>query len=142
MGKFITLSQNGELKEHFMENFALPKIREIIDCDMADYRISPFNKFLSFKAVLLFDEEFLLKNEPQINKTASILFGYMVNTHEVLCGNVAIVKSVYIEDEGEDLELLTDEEIEEIKQLCQRIKRMQDMFVFELHKPEVIVRCL
>lgn len=33
-------------------------------------------------------------------------------------------------------------EIEEIKQLCQRVERMQNMFVFELHKPEVIVRCL
>ena len=68
-------------------------MHEICECRCID--ISPMRLGvggLDFKCDLIYDDEFLLNENPRINKVASLMFGYLAH-FECLCGNVIVAKS-------------------------------------------------
>lgn len=90
----IVLKANGEItvKKNPDEGFVkLKTMYDYIGCNLIE--IAPVDDayFPVENVELIFDEEFLLKKAPVINKEASLLYGY--NRHnECLCGTVILMK--------------------------------------------------
>ena len=101
MSKYVVLKNDGkvEIKE-LEQKLELKTMYDWIGCDLIEIGQSVINDKMDCNVKLIFDEEFLLKNEPQVNKIASLLFGYGILHDEVLCGNVLIAKDI-LNEEGE-----------------------------------------
>ena len=118
MSKFVILKNDGtvEIKE-LEQKLELETMHEWIGCDFIEIGQSVINDKMDCNVKLVFDEEFLLKNEPQANKIASLLFGYGILHDEVLCGNVLIAKDVINEEEEVELGGFSEGEIKNWKVL-------------------------
>lgn len=110
-------------------------MHEICECRCID--ISPMRLGvggLDFKCDLIYDDEFLLNDNPSINKVASLMFGYLAH-FECLCGNVIVAKSE-IDDSGERNSVaFTEEEIMKMLRLIGKLTFICQDTYFELQEP-------
>ena len=140
MSKYVILKNDGnvEIKE-LEQKLELETMYDWIGCDLIEIGQSVINDKMDCNVKLVFDEEFLLKNEPQVNKIASLLFGYGILHDEVLCGNVLIAKDV-LNEEGE-LELggFNEGEIKKLESIIGIASNLASMMIFKVHEPKVEV---
>ena len=110
-------------------------MHEICECRCID--INPMRLGvggLDFKCDLIYDDEFLLNDNPSINKVASLMFGYLAH-FECLCGNVIVAKSE-IDDFGERNSVaFTEEEIMKMLRLIGKLTFICQDTYFELQEP-------
>ena len=140
MSKYVVLKNDGkvEIKE-LEQKLELQTMYDWIGCELIEIGQSVINDKMDCNVKLVFDEEFLLKNEPQVNKIASLFFGYGILHDEVLCGNVLIAKDV-LNEEGE-LELggFDEGEIKKLESIIDIARNLASMMIFKVHEPEVEV---
>ena len=140
MSKFVILKNDGnvEIKE-LEQKLELETMYEWISCDFIEVGQSVINDKMDCNVKLVFDEEFLLKNEPQANKIASLLFGYGILHDEVLCGNVLIAKGV-INEKGEvELSGFNDAEINKLESIIDIARNLASVMIFKVQEPKVEV---
>lgn len=140
MSKFVILKNDGnvEIKE-LEQKLELETMYEWIDCDFIEIGQSVINDKMDCNVKLVFDEEFLLKNEPQVNKIASLLFGYGILHDEVLCGNVLIAKDV-INEEGEvELGGFNQGEIKKLERIIDIAINLASIMIFKVQEPKIEV---
>lgn len=118
MSKYVVLKNDGkvEIKE-LEQKLELKTMYDWIGCDLIEIGQSVINDKMDCNVKLIFDEEFLLKNEPQVNKIASLLVGYGILHDEVLCGNVLIAKDILNEEGEQELGGFNEGEIKNWKAL-------------------------
>lgn len=118
MSKYVILKNDGnvEVKE-FEQKLELETMYDWIGCDLIEIGQSVINDKMDCNVKLVFDEEFLLKNEPQVNKIASLLFGYGILHDEVLCGNVLIAKDVLNKEDEPELGGFNEGEIKKLESI-------------------------
>lgn len=140
MSKYVILKNDGnvEVKE-FEQMLELETMYDWIGCDLIEIGQSVINDKMDCNVKLVFDEEFLLKSKPQVNKIASLLFGYGILHDEVLCGNVLIAKDV-LNEEG-DLELggFNEGEIKKLESIIDIARNLASIMIFKVHEPKVEV---
>ena len=139
MSKFVILKNDGnvEIKE-LEQKLELETMHEWIGCDFIEIGQSVINDKMDCNVKLVFDEEFLLKNEPQANKIASLLFGYGILHDEVLCGNVLIAKDVINEEEVE-LGGFSEGEIKKLESIIDIARNLASIMIFKVQEPKVEV---
>lgn len=140
MSKYVLLKNDGnvEVKE-LEEKLELETMYDWIGCDFIEIGQSIINDKMDCSVKLVFDEEFLLKNEPQVNKIASLLFGYGILHDEVLCGNVLIAKDVLNEEGEPELSGFNDGEIKKLESIIEIVRNIASIMIFKLHEPKVEV---
>ena len=140
MSKYVLLKNDGnvEVKE-LEEKLELETMYDWIGCDFIEIGQSIINDKMDCSVKLVFDEEFLLKNEPQVNKIASLLFGYGILHDEVLCGNVLIAKDVLNEEGEPELSGFNDGEIKELESIIEIVRNIASIMIFKVHEPKVEV---
>lgn len=114
-------------------------MHEWIGCDFIEIGQSVINDKMDCNVKLVFDEEFLLKNEPQANKIASLLFGYGILHDEVLCGNVLIAKDVINEEEEVELGGFSEGEIKKLESIIDIARNLESIMIFKVQEPKVEV---
>ena len=140
MSKYVLLKNDGnvEVKE-LEEKLELETMYDWIGCDFIEIGQSLINDKMDCSVKLVFDEEFLLKNEPQVNKIASLLFGYGILHDEVLCGNVLIAKDVLNEEGEPELSGFNDGEIKKLESIIEIVRNIASIMIFKVHEPKVEV---
>lgn len=140
MSKYVLLKNDGnvEVKE-LEEKLGLETMYDWIGCDFIEIGQSIINDKMDCSVKLVFDEEFLLKNEPQVNKIASLLFGYGILHDEVLCGNVLIAKDVLNEEGEPELSGFNDGEIKKLESIIEIVRNIASIMIFKVHEPKVEV---
>lgn len=140
MSKYVLLKNDGnvEVKE-LEEKLELETMYDWIGCDFIEIGQSIINDKMDCSVKLVFDEEFLLKNEPQVNKIASLLFGYGILHDEVLCGNVLIAKDVLNEEGETELSGFNDGEIKKLESIIEIVRNIASIMIFKVHEPKVEV---
>ena len=140
MSKYVLLKNDGnvEVKE-LEEKLELETMYDWIGCDFIEIGQSIINDKMDCSVKLVFDEEFLLKNEPQVNKIASLLFGYGILHDEVLCGNVLIAKDVLNEVGEPELSGFNDGEIKKLESIIEIVRNIASIMIFKVHEPKVEV---
>ena len=140
MSKYVLLKNDGnvEVKE-LEEKLELETMYDWIGCDLIEIGQSIINDKMDCNVKLVFDEEFLLKNEPQVNKIASLLFGYGILHDEVLCGNVLIAKDVLNEEGEPELSGFNDGEIKKLESIIEIVRNIASIMIFKVHEPKVEV---
>ncbi len=140
MSKYVLLKNDGnvEVKE-LEEKLELETMYDWIGCDFIEIGQSIINDKMDCSVKLVFDEEFLLKNEPQVNKIASLLFGYGILHDEVLCGNVLIAKDVLNEEGEPELSGFNDGEIKKLESIIEIVRNIASIMIFKVHEPKVEV---
>lgn len=140
MSKYVLLKNDGnvEVKE-LEEKLELETMYDWIGCDFIEIGQSIINDKMDCSVKLVFDEEFLLKNEPQVNKIASLLFGYCILHDEVLCGNVLIAKDVLNEEGEPELSGFNDGEIKKLESIIEIVRNIASIMIFKVHEPKVEV---
>ena len=140
MSKYVLLKNdsNVEVKE-LGEKLELETMYDWIGCDLIEIGQSIINDKMDCNVKLVFDEEFLLKNEPQANKIASLLFGYGILLDEVLCGNVLIAKDVLNEEGEPELGGFDDGEIKKLESIIEIVRNIASIMIFKVHEPKVEV---
>lgn len=140
MSKYVLLKNDGnvEVKE-LEEKLELETMYYWIGCDFIEIGQSIINDKMDCSVKLVFDEEFLLKNEPQVNKIASLLFGYGILHDEVLCGNVLIAKDVLNEEGEPELSGFNDGEIKKLESIIEIVRNIASIMIFKVHEPKVEV---
>ena len=140
MSKYVLLKIDGnvEVKE-LEEKLELETMYDWIGCDFIEIGQSIINDKMDCSVKLVFDEEFLLKNEPQVNKIASLLFGYGILHDEVLCGNVLIAKDVLNEEGEPELSGFNDGEIKKLESIIEIVRNIASIMIFKVHEPKVEV---
>lgn len=140
MSKYVLLKNDGnvEVKE-LEEKLELETMYDWIGCDFIEIGQSIINDKMDCSVKLVFDEEFLLKNEPQVNKIASLLFGYGILHDEVLCGNVLIAKDVLNEEDEPELSGFNDGEIKKLESIIEIVRNIASIMIFKVHEPKVEV---
>lgn len=140
MSKYVLLKNDGsvEIKE-LSEKLELETMYDWIGCDFIEIGQSIINDKMDCSVKLVFDEEFLLKNEPQVNKIASLLFGYGILHDEVLCGNVLIAKDVLNEEGEPELGGFDDGEIKKLESIIEIARNIASIMIFKVHEPKVQV---
>lgn len=140
MSKYVILKNDGnvEVKE-FEQKLELETMYDWIGCDLIEIGQSVINDKMDCNVKLVFDEEFLLKNEPQVNKIASLLFGYGILHDEVLCGNVLIAKDVLNEEGEPELSGFNDGEIKKLESIIEIVRNIASIMIFKVHEPKVEV---
>lgn len=140
MSKYVLLKNDGnvEVKE-LEEKLELEIMYDWIGCDFIEIGQSIINDKMDCSVKLVFDEEFLLKNEPQVNKIASLLFGYGILHDEVLCGNVLIAKDVLNEEGEPELSGFNDGEIKKLESIIEIVRNIASIMIFKVHEPKVEV---
>ena len=140
MSKYVLLKNDGnvEVKE-LEEKLELETMYDWIGCDFIEIWQSIINDKMDCSVKLVFDEEFLLKNEPQVNKIASLLFGYGILHDEVLCGNVLIAKDVLNEEGEPELSGFNDGEIKKLESIIEIVRNIASIMIFKVHEPKVEV---
>lgn len=140
MSKYVLLKNDGnvEVKE-LEEKLELETMYDWIGCDFIEIGQSIINDKMDCSMKLVFDEEFLLKNEPQVNKIASLLFGYGILHDEVLCGNVLIAKDVLNEEGEPELSGFNDGEIKKLESIIEIVRNIASIMIFKVHEPKVEV---
>lgn len=140
MSKYVLLKNDGnvEVKE-LEEKLELETMYDWIGCDFIEIGQSIINDKMDCSVKLVFDEEFLLKNEPQVNKIASLLFGYGILHDEVLCGNVLIAKDVLNEEGEPELSGFNDGEIKKLESIIEIVGNIASIMIFKVHEPKVEV---
>lgn len=96
--RFLKLKADGTA--HYVDVKGDPLYKAManeIGCEWIEFvKMHGIGKPAEFYAMVC-DEEFLLKEEPQVNKLASILYG--VHDHgQVICGDVLIVREKHTPD--------------------------------------------
>ena len=128
MSKYVLLKNDGnvEVKE-LEEKLELETMYDWIGCDFIEIGQSIINDKMDCSVKLVFDEEFLLKNEPQVNKIASLLFGYGI-LHDDL------------NEEGEpELSGFNDGEIKKLESIIEIVRNIASIMIFKVHEPKVEV---
>lgn len=140
MSKFVILKNDGnvEIKE-LEQKLELETMYEWIGCDFIEIGQSVINDKMDCNVKLVFDEEFLLKNEPQANKIASLLFGYGILHDEVLCGNVLIAKDVINEEEEVELGGFSEGEIKKLESIIDIARNLASIMIFKVQEPKLEV---
>ena len=140
MSKYVLLKNDGnvEVKE-LEEKLELETMYDWIGCDFIEIGQSIINDKMDCSVKLVFDEEFLLKNEPQVHKIASLLFGYGILHDEVLCGNVLIAKDVLNEEGEPELSGFNDGEIKKLESIIEIVRNIASIMIFKVHEPKVEV---
>lgn len=140
MSKYVLLKNDGnvEVKE-LEEKLELETMYDWIGCDFIEIGQSIINDKMDCSVKLVFDEEFLLKNEPQVNKIASLVFGYGILHDEVLCGNVLIAKDVLNEEGEPELSGFNDGEIKKLESIIEIVRNIASIMIFKVHEPKVEV---
>ena len=140
MSKYVLLKNDGnvEVKE-LEEKLELETMYDWIGCDFIEIGQSIINDKMDCSVKLVFDEDFLLKNEPQVNKIASLLFGYGILHDEVLCGNVLIAKDVLNEEGEPELSGFNDGEIKKLESIIEIVRNIASIMIFKVHEPKVEV---
>lgn len=140
MSKYVLLKNDGnvEVKE-LEEKLELETMYDWIGCDFIEIGQSIINDKMDCSVKLVFDEEFLLKNEPQVNKIASLLFGYGILHDEVLCSNVLIAKDVLNEEGEPELSGFNDGEIKKLESIIEIVRNIASIMIFKVHEPKVEV---
>lgn len=140
MSKYVLLKNDGnvEVKE-LEEKLELETMYDWIGCDFIEIGQSIINDKMDCSVKLVFDEEFLLKNEPQVNKIASLLFGYGILHDEVLCGNVLIAKDVLNKEGEPELSGFNDGEIKKLESIIEIVRNIASIMIFKVHEPKVEV---
>ena len=140
MSKYVLLKNDGnvEVKE-LEEKLELETMYDWIGCDFIEIGQSIINDKMDCSVKLVFDEEFLLKNEPQVNKIASLLFGYGILHDEVLCGNVLIAKDVLNEEGEPELSGFNDGEIKKLESIIEIVRNIASIMIFKVHEPKIEV---
>lgn len=140
MSKYVVLKNDGkvEIKE-LEQKLELKTMYDWIGCDLIEIGQSIINDKMDCSVKLVFDEEFLLKNEPQVNKIASLLFGYGILHDEVLCGNVLIAKDVLNEEGEPELSGFNDGEIKKLESIIEIVRNIASIVIFKVHEPKVEV---
>lgn len=140
MSKYVVLKNDGkvEIKE-LEQKLELKTMYDWIGCDLIEIGQSIINDKMDCSVKLVFDEEFLLKNEPQVNKIASLLFGYGILHDEVLCGNVLIAKDVLNEEGEPELSGFNDGEIKKLESIIEIVRNIASIMIFKVHEPKVEV---
>ena len=140
MSKFVILKNDGnvEIKE-LEQKLELQTMYDWIGCELIEIGQSVINDKMDCNVKLVFDEEFLLKKEPQANKIASLLFGYGILHDEVLCGNVLIAKDV-INEKGEvELGGFSEGEIKKLESIIDIARNLASIMIFKVQEPKVEV---
>ena len=140
MSKYVLLKNDGkvEIKE-LEQKLELQTMYDWIGCELIEIGQSVINDKMDCNVKLVFDEEFLLKNEPQVNKIASLLFGYGILHDEVLCGNVLITKDVLNEEGEPELGGFNEGEIKKLETIIDIARNLASMMIFKVHEPKVEV---
>ncbi len=140
MSKYVVLKNDGkvEIKE-LEQKLELKTMYDWIGCDLIEIGQSVINDKMDCNVQLIFDEEFLLKNEPQVNKIASLLFGYGILHDEVLCGNVLIAKDILNEEGEQELGGFNEGEIKKLESIIYIARNLASMMIFKVHEPKVEV---
>lgn len=140
MSKYVLLKNDGnvEIKE-LAEKLELETMYDWLGCDFIDISDSVISDKMDCNVKLVFDEEFLLKNEPQDNKIASLLFGYGILHDEVLCGNVLIAKDVLNEEGEPELGGFNEGEIKKLENIIGIAKNLASLMIFKVHEPKIEV---
>lgn len=140
MSKYVLLKNDGnvEIKE-LAEKLELETMYDWLGCDFIDISDSVISDKMDCNVKLVFDEEFLLKNEPQANKIASLLFGYGILHDEVLCGNVLIAKDVLNEEGEPELGGFNEGEIKKLENIIGIAKNLASLMIFKVHEPKIEV---
>ncbi len=125
MSKFVLLKNDGmvEIKE-LAHKPELKTMYDWIGCDFIEIGQSIINDKMDCDVKLVFDEEFLLKNEPKVNKIASLLFGYGILHDEVLCGNVLLAKDILNEKGEPELTGFSEGEIKKLASIIDIAKNL------------------
>ncbi len=140
MSKYVLLKNDGNLEvKELEEKLELETMYDWIGCDFIEIGQSIINDKMDCSVKLVFDEEFLLKNEPQVNKIASLLFGYGILHDEVLCGNVLIAKDVLNEEGEPELSGFNDGEIKKLESIIEIVRNIASIMIFKVHEPKVEV---
>lgn len=140
MSKYVLLKNDGsvEVKE-LAEKLELETMYNWIGCDFIEIGQSVISDKMDCDVKLVFDEEFLLKNEPQANKIASLLFGYGVLHNEVLCGNVLIAKDVLNKEGEPELGGFNDGEMKKLENIIGIAKNLTSLMIFQVQEPKIEV---
>lgn len=140
MSKYVLLKNDGnvEIKE-LAEKLELKTMYEWIGCDFIEIGQSVISDKMDCNVKLVFDEAFLLKNEPQANKIASLLFGYGILHDEVLCGDVLIVKDVLNEEGEPELGGFNEGEMKKLENIIEIAKNLASLMIFKVHEPKIEV---
>lgn len=140
MSKYVVLKNDGkvEIKE-LEQKLELKTMYDWIGCDLIEIGQSVINDKMDCNVQLIFDEEFLLKNEPQVNKIASLLFGYGILHDEVLCGNVLIAKDILNEEGEQELGGFNEGEIKKLESIIDIARNLASIMIFKVHEPKVEV---
>lgn len=117
---------------------------KLCECELIDIKDIPLqlvefdNELGIIPAVtLIFDEEFLLKNQkPIANEIASVIFGYGRMHDQCLCGNVLLC---YTNEEGDCMPFSENETNGIIKCLKRINEHIKDM-VFKVQEPIMTFR--
>jgi len=117
---------------------------KLCECELIDIKDIPiqlveFNNELGIipAVTLIFDEEFLLKNQkPIANEIASVIFGYGRMHDQCLCGNVLLC---YTNEEGDCMPFSESETNGIIKCLKRINEHIKDM-VFKVQEPIMTFR--
>lgn len=140
MSKYVVLKNDGKVEVKELEQkLELKTMYDWIGCDLIEIGQSVINDKMDCNVQLIFDEEFLLKNEPQVNKIASLLFGYGILHDEVLCGNVLIAKDVLNEEGEPELSGFNDGEIKKLESIIEIVRNIASIMIFKVHEPKVEV---
>ena len=140
MSKFVILKNDGnvEIKE-LEQKLELETMHEWIGCDFIEIGQSVINDKMDCNVKLVFDEVFLMKNEPQAYKIASQLFGIGIFHDEVLCGNVLIAKDVINEEEEVELGGFSEGEIKKLESIIDIARNLASIMIFKVQEPKVEV---
>lgn len=140
MSKYVLLKNDGsvEVKE-LAEKLELETMYNWIGCDFIEIGQSVISDKMDCDVKLVFDEEFLLKDEPQANKIASLLFGYGVLHNEVLCGNVLIAKDVLNKEGEPELGGFNDGEMKKLENIIGIAKNLTSLMIFQVQEPKIEV---
>ena len=140
MSKYVVLKNDGKVEvKEFEQKLGLETMYDWIDCELIEIGQSVINDKMDCNVKLVFDEEFLLKNEPQVNKIASLLFGYGILHDEVLCGNVLIAKDILNEEGEQELGGFNEGEIKKLESIIDIARNLASMMIFKVHEPKVEV---
>ena len=140
MSKYVLLKNDGkvEIKE-LEQKLELQTMYDWIGCELIEIGQSVINDKMDCNVKLVFDEEFLLKNEPQVNKIGSLLFGYGILHDEVLCGNVLIAKDVLNEGGEPELGGFDEGEIKKLESIIDIARNLASIMIFKVQEPKVEV---
>ena len=140
MSKYVLLKNDGNVEIKELEGkLELETMYDRIGCDFIEIGRSIINDKMDCNVKLVFDEEFLLKNEPIPNKIASLLFGYGILHDEVLCGNVLIAKDILNEEGEPELGGFNDGEMKKLESIIEIAKNLASIMIFKVHEPKVEV---